>query len=67
MPRKPDEGAPSQGAELMSDETRKEVFGGSGPHQGPGAREEGDEEQRHDSGASESGSGERVGQVKKTK
>jgi hypothetical protein len=53
----------------MSDETRREIFGGSGREQGPGGRKPGEEEdeQREYSSASESGKGERLGQIKGTK
>jgi hypothetical protein len=56
MPRKPGEGAPLQGGETMSEQTREEVFGGTGPHQGKGALKEGEHEEgeRHYSGASQS-------------
>lgn len=58
MPRKPTDEQPLYEEGKMSDETRRKVFGGSGPHQEKGAREEGDEErERHYSGASEAGSG----------
>ena len=58
MPRKPEEITP-QGGGKMSEETGRELYGGSGSHQGPGsldAPEEGGVA-RQSSGPSASGAG----------
>ena len=43
MPRKPDEATPQVSDGKLDDETRLEIFGGSGREQGPGRIEEGEE------------------------
>lgn len=58
MPRKPGEGAPLEHEGKMSDETRREVLGGSGKQQEKGKRdpEEEADVERHSSGPSPQGS-----------
>jgi hypothetical protein len=58
MPRKRNEGAPLQGEGQMSEETRRETFGGSDKEQGPrqGQPSNEDAPSRHSSGPSRSGS-----------